>query len=1049
MKNIYVYLLSLIIPILTGQESWAQQPHFEEENFLSPVAGISLVNGIATDRNNCVWLTTQSGLYRYDGNNFKHYSTLNTNVLQFERMEGILTILNEKSVDWCVKDAKRNLYQADSQSQLKPLLMNNGSQIIFGQTNLELWKGEKKIRIDEFGPSVFEVHYRPEEDRFIIVFYNGEMAQITRADLLAGRSYKMMNNSPFKDSPQRLKLNHYRMFITTRALYYLSSDGLYILDYLSGSIKPIALKGDILSMGLKNNFDNARIFTTVGSAVLLLWYEGNIYELKESADGSSFDTKLLVNGKSGEIPSFLFYSPSHSLLIGCYLNRGLVSYHHRQFSLLSYSDRISKSTENYYYAVLPDNNGYITANGAGIVKLELNGKRKVLYSGKLSVYFLHRDRAGNIWFQQSAMQNKPNYVCFLKGGSKGPVLVFDPGKNCVLTGIYQPNDSVYFLLSDRNLHKITYRNHKPILQLLYQGEKGIQFTTLFAKDQQILWLGHDQGMMEYNINENKIKTIPALSKASLRAITKLAANNYLAGTYDKWLYQYKNGKWTHLFTPDKSTAASVHAFITDSLTNSLWISSNKGISRLPLKNAIETNASDSAEIYAEHFVNFGKDISVEFNGSSNTSSAQVSDSNAAFANASGVVVFNPQMAISSPLPVNVLIEPVHNSDSANQQFRDFRQLEFSAIVPYFGNRDNLEILYKLTNSDETWHRLFPNSIISYNNLKPGNHELQFRLRHFGDGNGKEVFINAANFYTPYRWYETAWFRGGAILTALLLLIAFHYFRIWYILKRKRQLEQLVRSKTSKLQESNQKLVAAIDELTLSESELKQSNFLKDEYYAVLTHDLRSPLKFLSFNISQLLEYAPELKDQSLKNGLVAAYQCSNEVYKLIDEFVYWIQDNEKQLKAQPVETTVLAVVEDSKKMYEHNFQLNQNQFKTEISPTLKINTDPQLLFIVLRNAIDNANKYTQAGNIIVSATMQNGNLQITVADTGRGITEDQVNLLMNLQNDVEQLTYKKRKSLGFYIMAMLTKKLGGSYNIISSREDGTRLVFTIPELKKG
>jgi sensor histidine kinase regulating citrate/malate metabolism len=55
---------------------------------------------------------------------------------------------------------------------------------------------------------------------------------------------------------------------------------------------------------------------------------------------------------------------------------------------------------------------------------------------------------------------------------------------------------------------------------------------------------------------------------------------------------------------------------------------------------------------------------------------------------------------------------------------------------------------------------------------------------------------------------------------------------------------------------------------------------------------------------------------------------------------------------------------------------------------------------------------------------------------------------MELQHGNVQLSYKERKSLGFYIMAMLITKLGGSYTINSIKGQGTHLCFTIPELKE-
>src|SRR6185436_4044031 len=145
-----------------------------------------------------------------------------------------------------------------------------------------------------------------------------------------------------------------------------------------------------------------------------------------------------------------------------------------------------------------------------------------------------------------------------------------------------------------------------------------------------------------------------------------------------------------------------------------------------------------------------------------------------------------------------------------------------------------------------------------------------------------------------------------------------------------------------------------------------------EYFAVLTHDLRSPVKFLSFNISQLLDQFSSLDKEALKKGLYIAYECSNDVYKLIDEFVYWIQENEKQLVAQPKPTIISAMIADAKKLYEYNLTDNNNIFVANVDPEFIFITDPKLLFIILRNAIDNANKYCSGGRITVIANRQSG-----------------------------------------------------------------------------
>jgi len=391
---------------------------------------------------------------------------------------------------------------------------------------------------------------------------------------------------------------------------------------------------------------------------------------------------------------------------------------------------------------------------------------------------------------------------------------------------------------------------------------------------------------------------------------------------------------------------------------------------------------------------------------------------------------------------------VENTDGSNKIDVKANHVEFYPVVPYYGNLQELEVEYFLSGADEEWHKLSPNSVISYSNLSPGDHSLQFRVRHQHELQSKSITIEATNFSVPYKWHQRLWFKITAIALIVLLIVAIHNIRTWYLRKRKRELEKMIQAKTRELKEINENLLHLIDELSVSEASLKQSNFLKDEYYAVLTHDLRSPLKFLSFNISQMLERYNELQDETLKKGLYIAYECANDAHKLIDEFVYWIQENEKQLEAKPVPTVVSAIAEDAKKIYEFNLETNRNTFINDIEKELVFVTDPKMLFIILRNAIDNANKYSSGAVIKISAVRRQEQLEITITDTGRGISEEMVAQLMSLQNDSLQLTYKQRKSLGFYIMAMLIKKLGGHYTINSVKEKGTALRFEIPELKR-
>lgn len=1026
----------------------AQQPYFQEENFPSPLTEIKHVTGIAADKNNCIWFATQTGVYRYDGTRFRHYSVLNTPVLKFERMANMVLRRSKGADNWCLADTKGILYEVDSLSRLRPFLARPGSreQIIYEKYGYHILNPKKhKINLS-LQDSIFETYIIPSSNKVFLLLLNGDIVSMTTSDFLNGGKgiilYSLKNNFSYRE--------HYgtKTLATNNYFYLITPDSLVRWENHSVQPQRVILSGDILANNTKRiNYDSLVILKTSNPGLILFWYNGNIYEAVESRHNKILDTRLLIKGNDKELPVSVFYSPAQQLFISYYLNKGLIFYRPRQFSLLTGSTaNASSNFADYCYSMIRADNGFITVNNSGIVWLGINGETRLLNREPCYKYFISEDRSGNVWYGGKRNES----ICYLEAGTGKPVQVLKSGLNNVLIGMHQFDDTTYYLLTNRVLKKIVLKEGiVTSTKNLYTAPPGIEYNVLYAPDSLTLWLGADRGLIEFSIADNAIKKVAALDSVYVRSMIKLSENNYLLGTYDKGIYQLSDGKWKQLSSLEKDMPASAHAFIVDRSTSSLWVSSNEGILRLSL-NQLLNNTDQKSNITFGHFTNFEPGISPEFNGSSNVSGARLSDTCLAFANANGLVVFNPLKLISYPLPVNVLIEslPGNNNDSLSKMEISSNHIEFNPVVPYFGNRDDLEVLYHLTNSDDEWHKLSPNTTISYNNLKPGDHDLQFRIRHYHDAGEKNVFLTAKSFSVPYRWYEKPWFTIAAGAFFLLLFVSFHYLRTWYLMKRRKELEQLVKRKTSELQETNENLVNVINELSISEASLKQSNFLKDEYYAVLTHDLRSPLKFLSFNISQLLEFSPELKHEGLKKGLFTAYQCSTDVYKLIDEFVYWIQDNEKQLKTQPSATMISAVIEDAKKIYGFSLEGNKNTFITDVPPDLTFTTDPKLLFIILRNAIDNANKYTSGGTITVSANRQNGNLQITVADTGRGISEDKVQQLIDLQNGNVQLSYKQRKSLGFFIMAMLTKTLGGRYTISSNKENGTSLCFTIPELKE-
>lgn len=990
------------------------------------------INGIAADKNHCLWFTTQTGIYRFDGSKFKHFSVANTPVLQFERMTGISTVSGKNETRWVIKDSKGGLYEIDDKSRIRQFVKNEGDEYLHNKFGNPL--------LDQNIPVSDQLPAKAVIESFIFsatgkAFFQTQDAMLVRcniADIGKTHTLDTLFRFPSKSTLEsRDRLFHFASGV------YLISDKRMMCWTGNEKATDVILTGDILNeSGGIPNFTELTASITADPRFVIFVFKNQLYEVREIKHGILY-TRLLANYKGTEKPSTFYYSPEQQLFICYSFSRGLSFYRPRQFRLLNLPDEAQEKKEDYYYSLIPSDKGFISISNKGLVELPLTGAAKLIYGGPVEKFFLYKDDKGDYWFNERGLHFRYN-----RASGKVSLLSDIHG---VFTGVIEKRSIYYILTENRLLECRMIDNRLEMVRELYKSDSTIQQNFLFEVNDNTFWIGSDRGLVEYDVKKNTTRVVEELRNTYLRAACKLSDNNFLLGSYDKGIYQYYNGKWSHLTSATRQLPSSVHGFIIDKGTASLWTSSNTGIYRIPLNELQNPDVSKSS-ISVRHFTQFGSDIPAEFNGSSNISAALLSDTTLAFANANGIVIFNPKQLLLSPLPVNVLVESVNENDSLPSEVGTSQHIEFNPVVPYYGNLQELDVQYMLTNSDKDWHPLLPNTIISYNNLRPGDHDLKFRIRYHHAVTQQEIALTAATFHVAYKWYQTIWFKILAAILIACIIIGFHNFRIWYLKKREKELEKMVSNKTQELKETNSNLVEVIDELNRSENSLKQSNFLKDEYYAVLTHDLRSPLKFLAFNLGQMLERFPTIGQQELKQGLTVSNQTAHDIHKLIDEFVYWIQDNEKQLEARPSPTLISATVADVSKIYQYALQANHNRFDVNIEHGLTFVTDPKLLFIILRNAVDNANKYCRHGIITVTAKKTNDQLEIAVTDTGRGISEDMVQHLTSLQHENVQLGYKERKSLGFYIMAKLTKKLEGNYTIQSEKDKGTGLKFSFPEL---
>ena len=111
-----------------------------------------------------------------------------------------------------------------------------------------------------------------------------------------------------------------------------------------------------------------------------------------------------------------------------------------------------------------------------------------------------------------------------------------------------------------------------------------------------------------------------------------------------------------------------------------------------------------------------------------------------------------------------------------------------------------------------------------------------------------------------------------------------------------------------------------------------------------------------------------------------------------------------------------------------------------------IYSDPSKIRQIMTGLMNNAVKFTHRGRIALIMSRDDGELKLTVADTGRGMTAEQVSDLLDASDhgyDVE-MNGLASSGLGLRIVKALVKKLDGRLSIASKLGEGTIVTVSLP-----
>ena len=207
--------------------------------------------------------------------------------------------------------------------------------------------------------------------------------------------------------------------------------------------------------------------------------------------------------------------------------------------------------------------------------------------------------------------------------------------------------------------------------------------------------------------------------------------------------------------------------------------------------------------------------------------------------------------------------------------------------------------------------------------------------------------------------------------------------------------------------------------------LQQSDRAKDEFIAMLSHELRNPLAAL-MSASEILRIAPPESEAALKSRGVVARQ-TKQMARLVEDLLdvsrvatgkVWLTREPLDL-AEPV-NAALAGLRAGGRLSAHDVVL-------DLHPAW-LSADRARIEQIATNLIDNAIKYSPAGSRInVIVQQEAGDAVLIVSDEGEGIAKDALEKVFDLFTQGEQNLARQRggMGIGLAIVKRLVELHGG------------------------
>ncbi|MEO6404306.1 MAG: ATP-binding protein, partial [Ferruginibacter sp.] len=245
------------------------------------------------------------------------------------------------------------------------------------------------------------------------------------------------------------------------------------------------------------------------------------------------------------------------------------------------------------------------------------------------------------------------------------------------------------------------------------------------------------------------------------------------------------------------------------------------------------------------------------------------------------------------------------------------------------------------------------------------------------------------------------------------------------------------------QKSSRLLQQKNEEMNVLNEVLEKANLTKAKLFSIISHDLRNPISQV-YQFLDLQKTNPGIfSDEDKQKHNEEISRAAGVVLETMEDLLIWSKTQMQQFTITKEKIFIKECVENIDDLLHTQLEKKKINFIQQIDPEIFLQSDKNILTIIIRNLLQNAVNYSpESSTITVSAIQKNDAVTISIADEGAGMPER----IRRIFNEPLLSVNSNQSGLGLTIVKEMAELIHAGIEITSIQPSGTRINVILPEV---